>query len=178
MAYAQIQNGVPVEISGGNILSGDVQFSGETMQRWSDAERAGFDIFTVVDDPIPAGKVQTGSTLEKVGNVVKRHFTTTDAPPPAVPATISDRQFAQVLAMDGLITEEEAISWVKVGTVPTQLQALVDAIPDNETKFAANMLLGGATEFNRDHPMVAQLGAGLQMTEAQIDDIWRVGAQL
>ena len=100
------------------------------------------------------------------------------APPPEVPTSISDRQFAQVLAMDGLITEDDALAWVKVGTVPAQLQGLVDAIPDEDTKFAANMLLGGATEFNRNHPMVAQLGAGLQMTSAQIDDIWRVGATL
>jgi hypothetical protein len=178
MTFATIQNGSPSPLPTSDITVGDVQFSYSTMLLWTDAERASYGIYPIVDDAIPAGKVSTGSTLEKVGNVVQRHWTLADAPPPPVPQTISDRQFAQVLAMDGLITEEDALAWVKVGTVPARLQALVDAIPDAAARFSANMLLGGATEFRRDHPMVSQLGAGLAMTDAQIDDIWRIGATL
>jgi hypothetical protein len=62
--------------------------------------------------------------------------------------------------------------------VPAWLQALVDTLPDDGARFSANMMLGGATQFNRDYPLVAQLGAGLDMTNAQVDEIWRVGATL
>lgn len=95
-----------------------------------------------------------------------------------VPETISDRQFAQALAVVGLISQAEALAWVKVGTVPPTLQTFVDAIPDAGVKFSANMLLGGATEFNRAHPLVAQFGASINMSQKQIDDIWRLGATL
>lgn len=97
---------------------------------------------------------------------------------PPVPNSISDRQFAQALALSGLLTEAEALAWVKVGDVPAALQVVVDAIPDNDVRFSANMLLGGATIFERNHPMVAALAAGLEMSSEQIDAIWQLGATL
>lgn len=95
-----------------------------------------------------------------------------------VPQSISDRQFAHVLALQGLISQEEALAWVKTGDVPAALQALVDEIPDPTIKFSAQMLLAGATVFERDHPMTAQLAAGLGMSSEQVDDLWRAAAAL
>lgn len=88
--YAQIRSGQPIELTGGTITSGDVQFSYETALAWSDAERASKDILPIVDDAIPAGKVAAGSTLEKIGNTVARRFTLADAPPPPDPLSSWD----------------------------------------------------------------------------------------
>jgi hypothetical protein len=178
MTLAQRNNGSPIELTGGDVRSGDLTVSYAAVLSMSEQARKVFDVETIVELPIPEGKIATSSSLAVVNGQIVREWVLVDAPPPPVPYTISDRQFAQVLALQGLITEADALAWVKVGTVPEQLQALVDDIDDDQVRFAANMLLGGATEFNRDHPMVAQLGAGLQMTSSQIDDIWRVGAQL
>ncbi|MCO6050828.1 hypothetical protein NGM99_13675 [Mesorhizobium sp. RP14(2022)] len=98
-------------------------------------------------------------------------------PEPPVPASISDRQFSQALAMQGLITQDEALAAVKTGDVPADMQAYVDQLPAAE-RFAATMLLSGATSFNRDHPLVDGFGAAKGMTPEQIDDLWRFGATL
>lgn len=100
-------------------------------------------------------------------------------PPP--PNAISDRQFAQQIAIEGLITQNEAIAWVASGTIPTTLQAVVDQLPDtgpDGLRFTAQMLLSGATIFERNHPMTGQLIAALGMTSSQVDDIWREAALL
>lgn len=122
--------------------------------------------------------VQIAGVWTQVWEIVALTAAEIAARAPAVPNSISDRQFAQALAIIGLITEAEALVWVKVGEVPAALQSVVDAISDTDIRFAANMLLGGATVFERDHPMVAALGAGLAMSSEQIDAIWHLGATL
>lgn len=101
------------------------------------------------------------------------------APPaPPVPVEISDRQFAHALALLKLIPQEEALAWVMRGEIPTALNAAVEAIESPDVKFTAQMLLGGATVFERQHPMVASLGAALGMSEEQIDGLWSLAASL
>ena len=73
------------------------------------------------------------------------------------PVDISDRQFAQGLAELGLISEAEAEEWVAAGTLPPALVALVDQLPEGE-RFAARMLLRGATRFEVGHPLAEALG--------------------
>lgn len=94
-----------------------------------------------------------------------------------VPATISDRQFAQQLATMGLITKVEALEWVKAGVVPDAFDAFVQSLPEDE-RFDAEMLLSGATQFNRDHQLTETFGAARGMTPAQIDQLWRDAADL
>ena len=178
MNYAQLTETGPIALSGPGLVYGDERFSLQTMLLWSDDERAARDIFPIVDDAIPNGKIATGSTLENDNGTIRRRWTLDDAPAPAVPQSISDRQFAHVLALQNLISQEEALAWVKTGDVPAALQALVDEIPDPTIKFSAQMLLAGATVFERDHPMTAQLAAGLGMSSAQVDDLWRAAAAL
>jgi hypothetical protein len=179
--YAQIQSGVPVELNNGMIItSGDLSVPYSTLLLWTDQQRAAFNVVLIADDVVPPSKVAINSSLSLSGGTVIRHWTLIDAPPPQVPETISNRQFAEALAFQGLITQAEALAWVKGGAVPPKLQAVVDVIPDANTKFGAQMLLDGATQFNRSHPMVAQLGAGMSPPEtpAQLDDIWRMAATL
>ena len=100
------------------------------------------------------------------------------APPPAVPVSISDRQFFQQLALVGTITHAEALAAVKVGTVPAVLQGFIDAISDPAQKFSANMLLAGATVFERDHPLTEAIGAAQGMQPADIDAFFTAAAAL
>lgn len=91
---------------------------------------------------------------------------------------ISDRQFFQQAAIAGVITQAEALAAVQTGTIPSVLAAIVDSIPDAAQKFAAQMLLAGATEFSRTHPLTDAIGAALTWTPEQIDQFFSAAAQL
>lgn len=107
----------------------------------------------------------------------------TFTPPPAdpilepVPQFISDRQFAQQLAKLGLIANEEALAWVKAGVVPAAFDAFVQSLPEAQ-QFDAEMLLSGATQFDRYHQLTETFGAARGMTSEQIDDLWRAASAL
>jgi hypothetical protein len=94
-----------------------------------------------------------------------------------VPATISDRQFFQQLAADGIITRAEALAAVKTGEIPAALAGIIDALPDDQ-KFDAEMLLSGATTFERAHPLSVAIGEARGMTPEEVDDFFRRAAAL
>lgn len=94
-----------------------------------------------------------------------------------VPPFISDRQFAHGLALAGLISEIEAEEWVGPGTVPGALMAFVNTLPDGQ-RFAARMLLKGATQFERAHPLTEAFGALQGWSAEQVDQFWRDCAKL
>jgi len=96
---------------------------------------------------------------------------------PLATSIISRRQFFQASAMHGMITQAEALDAVRHGTIPAQMQAGINTLPPDE-KFAAEMLLSGAGEFERNHPLVTKFAAIMGMTAAQADDIWRFAATL
>lgn len=106
-----------------------------------------------------------------------RQTWTIEAYSPPVPASISDRQFFQQLALAGHITEAEAIAAVATGTIPAAMEELVQQLPAG-SQFAARMLLSGATSFERAHPLTATLGAMYGMDGAALDQFWRDGALL
>ncbi len=113
----------------------------------------------------------------RIEAVVAAHDPEQPASPP-VPALISDRQFAQALAAMGVITRPEALEFVKRGEVPAALQAAIDAIPDPDERFAADMQVSGATTFERAHPSTLALAHALGWSDAQMDDLWRSAAGL
>lgn len=94
-------------------------------------------------------------------------------PPEPVPASISDRQFAQGLALKDIISREEALAFVRTGTMPDALKALVEGIPDEGTRFSVEMLVSGATVFERHSPFVDQLASGYGWSPQQTDEFWR-----
>lgn len=100
------------------------------------------------------------------------------APPTYVPPIISDRQFFQQAAVAGIITQAEALDAVKIGAIPAVLQSIVDGIPDADQRFAATMLLAGATTFERSHPFTDAVGAALGWTSQQVDGFFIAAAQL
>lgn len=103
-----------------------------------------------------------------------------EAPPVTaepVPFAISDRQFAQQLAVLGKITEPEAVAWAARGDLPATLEEAVVALPA-PMQFTARMLLSSATTYERSHPLVSALGDLLSYDEAGLDDLWRAAAVL
>ena len=79
-------------------------------------------------------------------------------PLPIMPLIISDRQFYHQAALDGYITKEDALAAVQTGFIPAPLQQVVSRISDDGERFAAEMILSGATTFYRDHPLTGQIG--------------------
>lgn len=106
-----------------------------------------------------------------------RDFTKPEPPSAPAPETISDRQFFQQLAIAGLITEQEALAAVKTGEIPQALQTLIARLPPDR-RFAAEMLLSGATSFERNHAMTKAFADGLGWSEEQIGALWSAAASL
>ncbi len=94
-----------------------------------------------------------------------------------VPVVISDRQFFQQLALTGTITRQEALDAVKVGTIPPALSAFLSGLSEDD-RFNAEMILSGATEFYRAHPLVDAVAATQGMTSEQVDQFFIAAAQL
>lgn len=104
-------------------------------------------------------------------------FGPVSAPDPVpVPSAISDRQFAQQLAIEGVITQAEALAWAARGELPDALEALVAQL--GEQQFSARMLLSAATAYERGHPLTATLGGLLGYDGAQLDALWQSASVL
>ncbi|WP_342714455.1 hypothetical protein AAFG22_14865 [Bradyrhizobium sp. B024] len=97
-------------------------------------------------------------------------------PPPPVPSSVSDRQFFQQLAVEGIITQDDALA-SNAAVIPPPLLAIIDAMPESQ-QFAAKMLVSGATVFQRNHPMTVAIGAAYGWDSAQIDAFFRSAAAL
>lgn len=106
-------------------------------------------------------------------------FPVRDPEPEPVPESISDRQFAQQLAILGTITQPEAIAWAARGDLPAMLKQAIASLPEEGgLRFGAEMMLSSATIYERSHLMTATLGALLGYDDAALDDIWRAAALL
>ncbi len=73
-----------------------------------------------------------------------------------VPASISDRQFFQQLAVAGIITEAQALA-SNAAVIPAPLLAIIEEMPQDQ-QFAAKMVVSGATVFERNHPITIAIG--------------------
>lgn len=99
-------------------------------------------------------------------------LTVSDFVPPTSgpPIIISDRQFFQQLAIDGVITQDEALATAD-GTMPGLLLAIIGQMPA-ETQFSALMLVKNATTFERYHPLTAVVGQALGWDDERLDTLW------
>lgn len=120
----------------------------------------------IVTPPAGAMQITDAQWQEMIDNAGQRRWdgaaVVAYEPPPAaplVPASISRRQFFQQAAIDGIITEDDALAAVSTGALPSVLQALVDAAPAGE-QFAARMALAAQT-IERSHPLTATIAAAL-----------------
>lgn len=119
------------------------------------------------------------NVMKSDGSIVEVDSSTvfTPIPPPIPPTEISDRQFAHGLWKQGIITLPEAKAFVKTGTIPAQMQALIDAMPV-EVRDDVELLVSGATTFNRTHPFTKQLATAFGWTEAQMNAFWLFCSEL
>ncbi len=127
-----------------------------------------------------AGFVEASASTQIGMSYVDGTFGPAPEPEPIaapVPSSISDRQFAQQLAVLGTITEAEALAWAARGDLPAAIESAVDELPP-EDRFAARMLLSSATTYERAHPLVGTLGALLGYDAEATDDLWRAAAAL
>lgn len=185
MMYAIIKGGEVVEVYPGRqfVDGAGIQRSPNWLDLAKPAERTAAGVFDIVEPPAaPEGKVVRVLGLEVVNGVPKRRFVVEDAPAPPkppIPESISDRQFAQVLALDGVITQDEALAWAARGDLPKRLTDALLEIPEaGGHRFGARMMLSAATTYERHHPLVPTLGALLGMDAAALDSIWTRGAAL
>jgi hypothetical protein len=128
----------------------------------------------------PRGTTGVLSDIGAIGDTYLNGEFIKPTPPPReiiIPQIISDRQFFQQLAVLGLITEIEALAAVRTGAIPATLQGLVDALPA-EQKFSAEMLLSGAIEFHRMHPLTLMFGQALVWTAEELDALWTDASKL
>lgn len=100
-------------------------------------------------------------------------YTEPEQPEPLVPDEISRRQFFQQLSVMEIITKEQAKVALQGGIIPEPLQDIVDALPTEDDRFQAEMLIIGASSFNRQHPLAETVRLSLGWSEAQKDDFWR-----
>ncbi|BEV44420.1 hypothetical protein [Afipia carboxidovorans] len=84
-----------------------------------------------------------------------------------VPQSISDRQFFQQLAVQGIITEDDALA-ANAAVIPRPLLNIIDEMPV-EDQFSAKMIVSGATIFERNHPMTIAIGSAYGWSAEQID---------
>lgn len=131
----------------------------------------------VTEDPAIEA-AQTLEELKLVWPAILDETVDPNAPLTPIPGMISDRQFFQMAAAMGIITQAEALAAVQTGAIPAVLQSVVDGITDPDQKFAATMLLSGATVFERHHPFTEAVGAALGWTSAQVDQFFVAAAQL
>lgn len=81
-------------------------------------------------------------------------------PPVTVPASISRFQAFAAMETEGLLAPARAL------------------IAAPETPVLAKLAWESAQEFRRDSPLVATLGAALGLTEADLDDLFILGATI
>jgi hypothetical protein len=98
--------------------------------------------------------------------------------PLLVPEVISDRQFFQQLALDNFITHQEALDAVQTGAIPSVMEGFVNSIQDPVTQFNVRMVLSGATEFQRNHPLVDAISGYIGFDSDWIDQFFIRAYQL
>jgi hypothetical protein len=132
----------------------------------------------IIYGPIPP---QDGASLAIYERLIADGVRPEAYVPPAalVPTIISDRQFAQALALAGTITEGEALAWAARGELPQAMEEALDHIPDaNGQRFGARMMLAAATSYERHLPLTEQLGGLLGYDAAALDALWTRAAAL
>lgn len=127
--------------------------------------------------PLPDGTFRATILEDMTSEEVAALDASRNAPSP-VPASISDRQFAHALKKQGIITHEEALVFVKAGELPAALAVIVAGIKDQEAREDAELLLSGAVEFHRAHPLTAAVAQAYGWGDQETDNFFRAAAEL
>lgn len=88
---------------------------------------------------------------------------------PYVPETPSLRPLTARQLRLGLVTH---------GIMLDRVEVAIAAIPDPQARSVAQIEWEYASQFEREYPLLAQIGQALGLSEAQIDDMWSVALEL
>lgn len=94
------------------------------------------------------------------------------APPP--PPTLEELR-AQI---PPLTARQLRLGLVRHGISLSSVTVTIEAMPAGPEKEKAQIEWEYATTFNRMHPLIATVGAALNLTDIQIDAMWRAAVQL
>lgn len=143
-------------------LIADVLYPLNIEQLWPAEDLAALNLYAPEGaDAVPDGKVVTGTTVQRVGGVVKFVHTLEDAPV-AGPQPITMRQARLALLQAGLLSSVEAA---------------IAALPEPE-RTAAHIEWEYATEMKRDHVLISTLAVGLGLSAEQIDNLFQAAVAL
>ena len=82
-------------------------------------------------------------------------------------------------AMPSITARQLRLALLGLGLTGAQVEAEIATMPGSDTtREAARIEWEYATSYQRDHQLVAMLGAALGLTEAQIDSAWMEAATL
>ena len=107
-------------------------------------------------DPVTKKKIATEEMTEAQFAVWLAAQTPPPAPPAPVPTNLPAWRIRAVLRKRGLLTSVKALL--------AQLPADVRAVAEEQIN---------DSKFERDHPLIGQLGAALSLTSKDLDDIFR-----
>ncbi len=97
--------------------------------------------------------------------------------PVPVPRVISRRQLLIALAAAGFISAEEALAAAQTGAVPTAIASIFDLLPA-EQALAARITWATMTEVYRQDPLITAIVAAGVATTEQVDELFRMAAEM
>ncbi|WP_322884803.1 hypothetical protein U8C32_12575 [Sinorhizobium medicae] len=92
-------------------------------------------------------------------------------PPPPTPEEIRE-------SMPPLAARQLRLGLVGAGISPSEVTAVLEALPKGSEKEAAMIEWEYATSYERTHSLVATVGAGLGLTDEEIDAMWTAALSL
>lgn len=114
--------------------------------------------WVVPDDPSNRHR-QMIAEWEAEGNTIPPY----EPPAPTLPP-LTARQFRLGLVMGGITLE--------------QVEAAISSIEDEQDRAVAEIEWEYASQFERNHPLIDQIGAALGLTPEQIDAMWQAALAL
>lgn len=81
-------------------------------------------------------------------------------------------------SMPSLTARQLRLGLIANGIMPSQVQATIEAMPDGPSRENALVEWEYASSFERTHPLIASVAAGLSLTDEQVDAMWTAAASL
>lgn len=116
-------------------------------------------------DLVPEGKIVISRSIQRVGGIVKWVNELADAPDPEI-------------YLPPLTARQLRLGLIAAGVTLSSVDAAIAAIPDPTEREIATVEWEYASQFERDHSLIEQVGNALGMTIEQIDAAWLAAAGL
>lgn len=116
-------------------------------------------------DLVPEGKIVISRSIQRVGGIVKWVNELADAPDPEIHlAPLTARQLR--------------LGLIAAGVTLSSVDSAIAVIPDPTEREIATVEWEYASQFERDHSLIEQIGDALGMTVEQIDAAWLTAMEL